>query len=109
MTKAVALSNCCVVKSLNVYLINTCVPGSEISFGLNDDLNNKKEIIHRYASVLPPPVGNHRRSATFLLGLFSSINDSKTKSINASWKGLHENISLPAFQPLCSAIAKFAN
>ena len=66
-----ALKNCCVVSNRRVYLIITTLPVEE---GFKIFLRNITNADNpRYASVFPPPVGNHIKSIIFLSSLKGSV------------------------------------
>ena len=49
----------------------------------------------RYASVLPPPVGNHSRSAVSRSSELGSVIDSTLSRKKASWNMYHRHSYLP--------------
>ena len=89
-----ARSNCCRVRSRKVYRIKTAVV---LSCRFLIRLRRMvKAAIPRYASVLPPPVGNHSKSTTSLVSSDGSIIPAISCRKNASWNG-YQLISLSSF------------
>ena len=97
-SSVVALWNCCRVKRRSVYLIITARPrvaSKSPRLFFRRRIAMAKAATPRYASVLPPPVGNHSKSANASTGFvrsewFGSAKEGMDKSRNASWNGRHD-------------------
>ena len=118
--RILALSNCWSVKSRSVYRIITVTPSAFASRSLRKKIT--KAVMPKYASVLPPPVGNHNRSTIWRSGIFcpgcpfGSIKEVSSCSKNANWNGyqltLSESKDLPFFSSVClrcNSIASLAS
>lgn len=92
---AAARWNCWMVSSRSVYRMMTATPCSASSpprWGLRLRMASVKAVRPRYASVLPPPVGNQRRSASAVWssarsGWPGSASEGRLSRRKASWKG----------------------
>ena len=112
--RILALSNCWSVKSRSVYRIITVTPSAFASRSLRKKIT--KAVIPKYASVLPPPVGNHSRSTICRSGMscpgcpFGSIKEVSSCNKNANWKGYQLTLSgLKDFPFLSSVCLRWSN